>query len=118
MRNKYRAIRTEYGGVVYASKAEADYAHQLDMLKRGGAIFGWTGQPRFRLGCPENVYVADFVVFFRDHPAHIVDVKGMATTKFRRDMKLWKKYGPCPLQIVRNGKTEKVIYPDGWEPTP
>lgn len=135
-RSKYRAVRTEYNGVSYASKAEAAYAVQLDLEQRQGWVKFWIAQPTFRLGCPENVYRPDFMVVMAvkghcsgcrdsdplggthcegtvEHPPEVpvycVDVKGVETPKFRRDKKLWAKYGPCPLVVVRNGREVEVI---------
>ncbi len=102
---KYKAQRTEYAGVMYASKAEAAYAQYLDA---GTGIF-WVPQPKFRLGCPENVYVADFLVSEAFGDSWVVDVKGMETPKFKRDKKLWAKYGPCELRIIKGGKLVEVI---------
>lgn len=117
---KYRNLRTVYGGVVYASKAEADYARHLDEEgKPIGVVKWWIGQPKFRLGVPENVYVPDFLVV---HPlmTYVVDVKGMRTPKFNRDVKLWRAYGPCQLHIVtRRGSRwdVEVIEPNPLETT-
>ena len=38
MVNKYGAKKTEYRGVVYDSKWEAQKAYELDMLQRAGKI--------------------------------------------------------------------------------
>lgn len=82
-RNKYNATRTEYNGRVYASKAEAAYAADLDLMLAAGAIREWWPQPAFPL--PGGVrYVADFAVI-RDNgtPCEIIDVKGVSTAAFR-----------------------------------
>lgn len=106
-RSKYRAVPTVYNGVRYASKAEAGYAAEIETFPDSWYL----RQPRFVLGVPENVYVPDFLVMLTvgetvpgQQPAtlvHAVDVKGMETPKFRRDCKLWARYGPCPLHIVK-----------------
>lgn len=102
--NKYRATPTVYGGIRYASKAEASRAQELDMLQQGGAVLWWIGQCKFRLGCPENVYVCDFLVAEPVRGGgviiHAEDVKGHQTQKFKRDIKLWKAYGPMPLHVL------------------
>ncbi len=36
------------------------------------------------------------------------DVKGHATAKFKRDLKLWRKYGPCPLWVIMGGRIQIV----------
>jgi hypothetical protein len=111
-RSKYGAIRTEYDGVLYDSKAEAAYALMLDDELRAGLIAGWTRQVRFHLGCPENCYVVDFLVFGLDGcGVWAVDVKGVETAKFRKDRRLWLRYGPCNLKLVKKGLVDEIIKP-------
>lgn len=107
-RSKYNNVRTEYNGVMYASKAEALRAYELDLMVKADRIAWWIGQPRFRLGCPENVYVADSLVIGYGE-LWVEDVKGRETAKFRRDKRLWAKYGPCELRIVRGRKVESIM---------
>lgn len=111
-RNKYGAKPTTYGGIRYASKAEAERAKYLDSLAPAGVWY--VRQPVFRLGCPENKYVADFlVVSGPGGGVHVEDVKGQETSKFARDKRLWAAYGPCELRIIRGGKMVQVIHPKG-----
>lgn len=112
--SKYKAVRTEYSGVSYASKAEARRASELDALAATNEIVWWIGQPKFRLGCPENVYVPDFLVVCHTGRVWVEDVKGMRTAKFNRDAKLWRRYGPCELHVISGRKVE-VIDPKGKE---
>jgi len=99
-RSKYHAKKAEYNGEVFDSLAEAAYARHLDGEVERGAILYYVRQPRFTLGCPENVYKPDFhVVAPRWTTA--TDVKGHETPKFRKDRRLWARYGPCPLQVIR-----------------
>jgi hypothetical protein len=106
-RSKYNAKPTVYNGVRYDSKAEAERAKYLDSAITGIREHWWIAQPKFRLGCPENVYVADFLVC-SSGKVHVEDVKGMMTPKFRRDMKLWQRYGPCQLWVITKGKIQHV----------
>lgn len=109
--SKYRAIPTEYNGVRYASKSEAARAAQLDLECQGSNIRSWwIGQPVFRLGVAENVYRADFLVV-RGMDVWAEDVKGARTAKFNRDVKLWRRFGPCELRIIKGGKCVEVITP-------
>ena len=110
--SKYRAVKTEYMGVLYDSRAEAKRAAELDMLVKTDSILWWIRQPPFTLGVPENKYRPDFLVVRHDG-VHVEDVKGVRTAKFNRDVKLWRKYGPCPLHIV--GKTFEIIFPERLE---
>jgi hypothetical protein len=109
--SKYRNVPTVYGGVRYASKGEAARAQALEFLQECGKVLLWIGQPKFRLGCPENVYVADFLVCWADGRVMAEDVKGHRTAKFRRDINLWRAYGRCPLRIITNGEVVGVIEP-------
>jgi hypothetical protein len=106
--SKYRAVPTVYNGVRYASKAEAERAKALDGMVAAGRIREFVRQPVFRLGCPENVYRADFLVI-DDDEAWVEDVKGHETAKFKRDVKLWRAYGRLDLYIIKKGKVSKII---------
>jgi hypothetical protein len=114
---KYRNVPAVYGGVRYDSKMETRRAAELDMLVRTGDLRFWVRQITFRLGCPENKYVADFLVVGR-HGKSLVggpdvwaeDVKGVRTPKFDRDVKLWRAYGPCPLRIIGR-KSVEIVHP-------
>lgn len=101
-RSKYHAKKAEYAGESYDSKAEAAYAKHLDsdLSCAAGGILFYNRQPKFTLGCPENIYKPDFLIVYQRHVV-AVDIKGHETPKFKKDRKLWAKYGPCPLQIVR-----------------
>ncbi len=107
-KNKYKSQRTEYNGQPYASKAEAKRAENLDLLLRAGEIRGWLRQVTVCLGLPENRYRIDFLVFSLDGRAHAEDVKGVETEKFQHNKRLWKRYGPCPLHIIKGKKLEIV----------
>lgn len=107
---KFRNTPTEYKGIRYDSKAEARRAEELDGLLAAGDILAWERQPSFRLGVDENVYRADFRVVGKDRGVWIEDCKGVATPKFNRDLKLWQRFGPHPLHVLRRQA-------GGWERT-
>jgi hypothetical protein len=99
-RSKYRAKKAEYAGENYDSKAEAAYAAHLDSLIERGEILYYVRQPKFCLGVPENVYRPDFhVVAQRWTSAD--DVKGAEPPAFKKNRRLWAKYGTCPLRVIR-----------------
>jgi len=67
-RPKVPCHRTEYNGVMYDSKLEADMAKSLELMQREGIVNLWTAQyPEFTLpiknkkGDPRK-YTADFLV--------------------------------------------------------
>lgn len=108
-RSKFGNIPTIYDGRRYASKAEAGRAAALDSLQLAGIIASWKPQPRFELGVPENIYIADFLVRDVNGKVWVEDVKGIETEKFKRDKKLWRSYGPHPLHIIKKGYTAEVV---------
>ncbi len=96
-----KADRT-YQGVVYDSKAEMLYADYLDVLEKEGELRWWRA-PKCRLGCAENVYTPDFLIHERAgrSDVYMVDVKGCKTRQFKKNKRLWAKYGKCPLHVVK-----------------
>ncbi len=100
--NKYKVAPEEertYNGTVYHSKAESTYAAQADMLLRSRDILGWKRQVTFQLG-PDNNTTVDFVTTDR-HGEYVVEVKGFETPEFKKVKKLWKKYGPMAMHIMK-----------------
>ena len=67
-RPKVSRIRTEYNGVMYDSKLEADMAKSLDQMYKSNMIYNWVSQVRFpldikmKLGKP-CTYRVDFMVY-------------------------------------------------------
>ena len=104
-RNKYRAVRTQYNGRWFASKAEARYAAQLDMQRKAvdprERVTDVKYQPRFPL--PAGItYVADFLVAYADGRTEVVDVKGFETKEFKLKKKLFEQtYPELKLMVVR-----------------
>ena len=80
--NKYHVAAPQdrtYNGVRYHSKAEAQYAFELDAQLRQGLIRAWVRQHPFRLvvnGRYLCTYRADFVVLRFDGTQEVVEVKG------------------------------------------
>ena len=122
MVNKYKVSSKEnrtWNDKTYASKAEMIYAQHIGMLKKAGEVSVCIEQPKVWLGVPECKYVPDFFVVYEDGKYEFIDVKGNETAKFKRDKKLWKAYGDCPLRIVKltnyskpSFKTVQVIAPN------
>lgn len=107
-RNKFGAVRTDYGGRTYDSRAEADYAANLDLLIIEGKIERWEAQPEYQLG-EDFKYRVDFLVTGRGGKQWVVDVKGVETPRFKQAKKLWKKYGPLPLHIAKKGGAVEIV---------
>ncbi|MEW6234731.1 MAG: DUF1064 domain-containing protein [Candidatus Omnitrophota bacterium] len=93
--NKYRAVRTEYGGRRYDSKKEAAFAAKLDLLLRAGEIKFWIPQVSMPVGANNSTrYVADFLVGYPDGGFRLIDVKGKDTPMSRQKRKtIRENYG-------------------------
>lgn len=103
--NKFGNTRTEYNGVVYDSKAEADKARELDLLVKAGDIDFYLRQVNFPLPGGIN-YRADFVTYKaqwiagppidRTHTwtIEVIEVKGFSTKEWKLKQKLFKQTYP------------------------
>ena len=116
-RNKYRAKRQEYGGYRYDSRIEAQWAYNLDMLKRAGEIQDWDRQYRVDMtaydkhGNPAITmsHKVDFRVHENDGSYTLLEVKGFETTDYRTRRKwlekLWLRENPnYRYQVVKEGQ--------------
>jgi len=105
--SKYRNVWTPYNGRNYQSKDEAHRAAELDILLKAGEIPYWKPQVKYQLG-EDCVYRVDFEVGHYDGSKHVEDVKGYLKPEDKRHIRLWKKYGICPLHIRFKDRTEIV----------
>ena len=92
-------VPTEYNGVTYASKKEANRARQLDWKVAAELIKGWKCQVPFKIeiaGIHITTYIADFVV---DHGSRIEveDCKGR------------KSGGPYQMFIIKK-RLMKIVH--------
>lgn len=117
-RNKYRVAPPEqrhWNGKTYDSKAEMRRAVELHALLDVGHFAEIVEQPKLSLGVRENVYRPDFLLIPVDGHPYYEDVKGQETAKFKRDKKLWRRYGRLPLHVVmsRGSRFETVEVVEG-----
>lgn len=128
MSTKYHARPTEYGGVRYASKAEARRAAELDLLVRAGKVAWWLrqvpvdiGEPGVDLPFKVDFLVAESVKDYDGYGGHLVvhaeDVKGHRTPQFERRVRQWRKRGPFPLHVFGGGNAEVIEGAWGEETT-
>lgn len=81
--SKYRAKRTEYAGVLFDSKKEAEFAQKLDLLIKAGDIDFYLRQVSFPLP-GKSSHRIDFVTFKTKAPRslgqvwaiHFLEIKG------------------------------------------
>ena len=106
-RNKYgvssKADRT-WGGRLYASKAEMEYARSFAPAIVEQQIIVLLG--------PSGITM---IVDFLGRNGVYVDVKGAETPAFRLKCRLWQAHGPAPLKLVKlvrgEWKTLEIITP-------
>lgn len=106
-RNKYWAQRTEYDGVMYDSKAEAAHAAELNA---NPFVKWWLRQVWVPLGPDFGTRIDFLVALYAGKVVKVVgeEVKGVETAQFRKVRKLWPKYGPFLLHIVKKGIVEVI----------
>ena len=87
---KYNAVKTEFDGIKFASKKEAEYYKNLLLLKQAGEVIDIKLQPEFELqeGYIKDgakirpiKYIADFLVVYKDGHIDIIDTKGYRKDK-------------------------------------
>lgn len=80
------AKRTDYNGMWFQSKLEANYAQQLDWRIRAGEVKEWKKQHKIEIkvnGVKICNYYIDFLVTLKDGSQQFVEVKGV-------EMEVWK----------------------------
>lgn len=83
-KNKYGAMKTEYNGGTYDSKAEANRAMELDLLVKAGKITDLARQTKFPIiinSIKVFTYIADFT-YYEGGKQIVEDVKGVRTAMF------------------------------------
>ncbi len=114
-KSKYNARRTEYNGVIYDSKVEADHAAWLDwLIGSSDPVAWWLRQVTIPLG-PDFKARVDFLVA-RVHSTQRMyvrieahEIKGAETREFKKVRQLWPKYGPFPLVVIKSGESWETI---------
>lgn len=95
--NKFNAKSATYNGRTYHSKKEADYAMELDWLKKAGQIKDIDPQFKISLDIGETHianYFMDFKVVLPDGRIEMHEVKGYETDVWRIKWRLAKALNP------------------------
>lgn len=102
--SKYGSNKTEYNGITYASKREADYAAELDIRVRVGELQSWESQIIFPLvvnGIKIGKYTIDFKEVSKDGGVIYTETKGYADKTFKLRWKIFRAlYPDINAQIV------------------
>lgn len=97
--HKFNAKRTDYDGIRFDSKKEAQYYAKLKMRVSVGQVLFFLRQTAFHL--PGGVkYSVDFTEFHADGTVHFVDVKGMKTKEFILKKKMVEDLYPVEIEVV------------------
>lgn len=105
-RERFGNIRTEYRGVMYASKAEAKYAAQLDVLLKAKKIRGWGRQHSVPLvvnGHKICTMIVDFWINHGSIPIEFVEIKGFETAVYKLKKKLFEALTGGKLTVIKSG---------------
>lgn len=78
--SKYRNVPTMVQDIRFASKKEAKHYTELQFMKAGGLIRGFTRQVSLPLASAKRRMVIDFMVVNLDGSIRWIDVKGVPTT--------------------------------------
>lgn len=100
--NKYNAQKTEYNGVKFDSKKEAEYARKLDVLTNT-TVKSYETQIRMPIvinGLKVCTYICDFKVAYLDGTEEYIDVKGMKSGCAYQMFRLKKKLVEAVYNIV------------------
>lgn len=88
---RIRSTRTDYNGMWFQSKLEADYARQLDWRIKAGEVKEWKRQHKIEIkvnGVKICNYFIDFVATMPDGSQQYIEVKGMEQEVWRLKWKL------------------------------
>lgn len=91
VRNKYKARKTDYNGLKYDSRREAEHARNLDWLVEMGEVREWSRQypvPLIVNGQKICTYRIDFRVVLPDGSIELHEVKGYETKDWKLKWKL------------------------------
>lgn len=91
--NKFGAVKQTYNGHSYDSKREAEYAAELDWLKKAGDVVDWARQVKLPLSINDRHianYFIDFEVHYSDGRKEFHEVKGYETDLWKMKWKMAK----------------------------
>lgn len=101
--SKYRSQVTVYDGMRFHSKREAEYAAELDVLKRAGEIRGWARQIAIPLvvnGVRVAKIIVDFKIITREGRHEFHEVKGHTTKDWKLKWALFEALYPTLTKKV------------------
>lgn len=115
-KNKYGRKRIQKSGIWFDSKFESFCHDQLCLLEKAGEIEIIKCQDKVLLSDAEISWKVDFKVLdLKNKQLKWIEAKGIETSDYQIKKKLWKVYGPGPLEIwkgkVGNFRIHETILP-------
>jgi len=86
-------------GHSHRSKLESAVCQLLSLRKRAKEIISFEAESTVKLTRAGIRYIADFRCLTPGGDALFVEAKGVETPEWRLKLKLWRFYGPGPLEI-------------------
>lgn len=113
---KYRNIKTSAGGFSFDSKAEASLYAILRLREAAGEISDIAVKPNVHLTDAKILCIPDFSYIDATSGSTIyAEMKGFETPVWRIKRRLWKFYGPGPLEVYmgsyKNPTLRETIIP-------
>lgn len=108
--HKYGAVKQELDGHSFQSKLEAAVYSLLKLRLRGGEIISIQVQDTIPLSLAKIAYIADFKCEKQDGSYIWVEAKGVDTPSWRLKRRLWKSYGPGPLEIWKGSHVKPFLF--------
>ena len=96
-KQKYKARRKEYNGIIYDSSFEAKYAFELDWRKKINDIKDWERQITFELKVNDVLickYIIDFLIIHNGGKKEYIETKGFETKDWKIKRKLFQALYP------------------------
>ena len=100
LRHKFGAKRCEKDGIKFPSLLEGRYFEKLKRLQEEGVVTMFLRQPLFDL-VGKIQYRADFLVFYSDGTASVIDCKGVETKDFIMKKKMVEATYPIEIEVVK-----------------
>jgi len=115
-RRKFGNTPKQYGGSIYHSTLEANYAAYLDMMKKASnprdRVVKWERQvktPMYVNGVHICDWFCDFRVWFADGRSEYHEVKGLESPKYKLKAKLFSALYPKETLVIIKARDMKNL---------
>lgn len=113
--NKFGRTKVRADGNTYDSKLEAAVGALLKARQLAGEILEIYTQQTVRFTDAQIGYRADFKIIMADGSTRFVEAKGFPRDVWKIKLKLWRFYGPAPLEIwcgtYKKPFLSEIVYP-------